>query len=305
MTAIPAIPADFARRMVEVYGEAGAAWLRDLPGLVAACARRWALTVLPPFDLTYNYVAPAVRAGGEAVVLKVGYPGRELMAELAALRVYDGRGCARLLDADPAHGAMLLERLMPGTPLARLAATDDEAATTIAAGVMRALWRPAPEEHPFPTITDWGAGFGRLRAEFDGGAGPFPAALVAEAERLCADLLATQATPVVLHGDLHHGNILAAGRAPWLALDPKGVVGEPAYEVGALLRNPMPDVAVWSRLDRVLARRLDILAAELGLDRARLRAWSLTQAVLSAWWSYEDHGHGWEPAIACAEALRE
>jgi len=108
------------------------------------------------------------------------------------------------------------------------------------------------------------------------------------------------AAPVLLHGDLHHENILAATRQPWLAIDPKGIVGEPAYEVGALLRNRLdaaPD------LRPLQARRLDQLAEALQLDRQRLLSWSVAQAVLSAWWSYEDHGRGWEPMIAYAEVL--
>jgi len=109
--------------------------------------------------------------------------------------------------------------------------------------------------------------------------------------------------PVLLHGDLHHDNILAAERQPWLAIDPKGLVGEPEYEVGALLRNPMPGLLAIPHPERVLARRLDILAESLGFDRDRLRAWGLAQAVLAAWWSIEDHGQGWETWIACAALL--
>jgi streptomycin 6-kinase len=180
--------------------------------------------------------------------------------------------------------------------------TDDGQATSIAAAVMRGLWRPAPANHAFPTTADWFRGFARLRARSGGGTGPLPPRLFAHAEALFADLLAPQAEPVVLHGDLHHGNILTAQRQPWLAIDPKGLVGEPAYEVGALLFNP-------SRLQAdpepgpILARRVDQLADELGLDRTRVRAWGVAQAVLSACWSLEDHGHGWEWAIRCTELL--
>jgi streptomycin 6-kinase len=106
-----------------------------------------------------------------------------------------------------------------------------------------------------------------------------------------------------LHGDLHHGNILAAERQPWLALDPKGMIGEAAYEVGALLRNPMPRLLRESQPGRILARRVDQLAEALGFDRSRLLGWGTAQAVLAGWWSYEDHGHGWEPWIACADFL--
>jgi streptomycin 6-kinase len=296
------VPADFARRMVEVHGQAGVKWLRLLPALVAECARRWSLTVLPPFEpLSYNYVAPAIRAGGEDVVLKVGVPHPELLTEIEALRLYAGRGIARLLEADAEQGILLLERLQPGAPLVSL--DDDRAATSIAAGLMRQLWRPVPDDHPFPTVARWAAGFQRMRARFDGGTGPLPAAWVERAEGLFAELLPSSAEPVLLHGDLHHWNILAAERQPWLALDPKGVVGEPAYEVGALLRNPFPDILSVPGVERVMARRMDQLAEELGFDRARIVGWGVAQAVLSAWWTIEDHGHGWEPMIACAEIL--
>jgi streptomycin 6-kinase len=287
--------------MVELYGEAGAAWLERLPALLAGCTERWAVTVGPPFPLSYNYVAPAVRADGSAAVLKVGYPCRELVTEIAALRLFDGRGIARLLEVDPDQGALLLERLQPGTPLD--AADDDEAATAIAADVMRRLWRPAPAEHAFPTTADWARGFQRLRAQFDGGTGPFPTRLVEQAETLFGELLASGGEPALLHGDLHHGNILTDSPASWRAIDPKGLVGEPAYEAGALLRNPLPDLLAWPDPRRTLARRLDLLAESLDFDRTRLRDWGFAQAVLSAWWSFEDHGHGWEPAIACAELL--
>jgi streptomycin 6-kinase len=296
------IPDNFARTMVEVYGEEGTAWLQRLPDLLAECAQRWSLTVLPPFvPLSYNYVAPAIRADGTDVVLKVGYPGRELLAEMAALRLYGGHGIAQLLDADVGLGALLLERLTPGMPLARL--TDDADATSIAAQVMRQLWRPVTPDHPFPTVAGWAAGLGRLRDRFGGTTGPLPAALVERAERLFADLIGSMGEPVLLHGDLHHDNILTAHRQPWLALDPKGVVGEAAYETGALLRNPAGRVLQAPDPAGMMARRIDQLAAELGFEWERIRGWALAQAVLSAWWSIEDHGYGWEEAMAYAEIL--
>ena len=107
---------------------------------------------------------------------------------------------------------------------------------------------------------------------------------------------------MLLHGDLHHYNILSAGREPWLAIDPKVVVGEAENEVGAFVRNRLLPV---SRPERLLARRLDQFADELGFDRERILGWSLAQAVLSAWWSFEDSGHVWDEAITCARLLAE
>jgi streptomycin 6-kinase len=287
-----------------LHGERGAAWLAQLPALRERYARRWNLTVGPPLpDLSYNYVAPAVDDAGREYILKLGVPNVETVTEIAALNHYGGQGCARLCESDPEGAALLLERLQPGTML--VAVTGDEEATRIAAAVMQQLWRPAPRCHAYPTVADWGQGLRRLRTEFGGGSGPFPETLVDLAESLFAELLASQATPVVLHGDLHHYNILQAEREPWLAIDPKGVVGEPAYEVGALLRNPLPQVATWPELERVQARRVALLAEMLGFERQRIVAWGIAQAVLAAWWSYEDHGDGGQAMLACAEALAD
>lgn len=276
--------------------------MRRLPDLVSACAQRWSLRLGPPFDdVGYSYVAPCVRGDGERVVLKLAFPNQELTTEIAALKLFDGRGAIRLLDADEESGALVLEHPQPGASLAEMA--DDEEATVAAASVMRRLWRPAPAVHPFPTVADWHAGFDKLRQRFDGGTGPLPTTLVRTAERLSSELIGSTAEVALLHGDLHHGNILSAQREPWLAIDPKGVVGEPAYETSALLLNPFSRVLRAPQPAALMSRRLRVLSEELGVDRERLRCWGLARAVLSAWWSIEDHGEGWESAIAHAEVL--
>ena len=300
-----ALPERFKQTVSTTWGEPGALWLRGLPGLLEDCARRWSLTLAPPFpNLTFHYVAPAMRADGTEAVLKVGVPGPDLRREAAALRVFDGQGSVRLLESDTEAGLLLLERLRPGTVLTTLAdEAHDDAATTIAASVMRGLWRPAPPGHDFPTVADWGGGFARLRARFGGGTGPLPAAQVERAEALFAELLASSTASVLLHGDLHHDNILSAQRQPWLAIDPKGVVGEPAYEVGALLRNLWPDRHAHLNPARMLERRTHRLAEELELDPARVRDWAIAQVVLSAVWGVEDNDGGWEGASANTDLL--
>ncbi len=296
------IPDELQRRALDLHGDAGANWLRDLPRLVARYAERWSLTLGPPFaDVGYSYVAPGTREDGEPIALKIGFPNLELTTEIAALRIFDGRGAIRLIESDDESGALLLERPEPGASLITVA--DGDQATPIAAAVMRKLWRPVPDDHPFPAVADWQADLGDLRTRFDGGTGPIPARLVEQAERLSTDLLASATRMVLLHGDLHHGNILSAQREPWLAIDPKGVVGDPSYEVGPLLINPFERPSEVPDLDRILARRIAVLSEALGFDRERLRAWGLARAVVSAWWSIEDHGSGWESAIAYAEAL--
>jgi streptomycin 6-kinase len=293
------LPDSFIRTITMTFKEEGAAWLERLPALIAECEAQWSIRVLPPFpNLSYNYVAPAVRADGSDVVLKLGVPNPEMLTEIAAMRLYDGRGIARLLEADSERGMILFERLLPGTPLTSVA--DDDQATRIAAQVMHDLWTPLPHEHTFPSVVDWIGGMRKLRPHFGGGTGPFPEDLVDQAEHLFMELLASSDAPVLLHGDLHHDNILSAQRAPWLAIDPKGVTGEPAYEVGALMRNPI-GVEKWPDLRRVLSRRFDILREMLGFDRQRMIAWAMAQAVLSAWWFIEDGYEEWEFETILAE----
>ncbi len=328
------IPPRFAEHIVEVFGHEGEAWLRTLPSLVAGLARRWQLTLGAPFQLSYHYVVAARRADGTEAVLKLGVPNEELAREIWALRQYAGNGACRLLEADEASFAMLLERLRPGAMLVELARRDDEAATRAGAAVMRALWRPVPghlESHQGPArlggaveraewrpvpghlesqqvgpkpIAEWFArAFARYRAVY-GSSGPLPATLFERAERLAQELLATAPTTMLLHGDLHHYNILSARRAPWLAIDPKGMSGDPGYEVGPFLLNPhLPDLESAEARPHVLRRRLEIFTEELGYDRDRLRDWGIAHGVLSACWSLEDEGYGWEGAIAAAETL--
>ena len=291
----------FSRNVIGVHGQAGADWLSRLAGTIAECERRWSLRVMPPFaPLSYAYAAPAVLPDGTEAVLKLRVPDDEFLMEMEALRLFDGNGTVRLLQADFDLGAMVLERLKPGALLSSL--TDDERATSAAAQVMRQLWRPPPPEHQFPRISQWAAGLGALRDRFGGATGPFPGSLVERAETLFSELVATMGEPVLLHGDLHQYNILSAQRQPWLGIDPKGAVGEAEYEVGALLRNcllarPHPE--------RLLARRVNQLAGELGFERERILGWGLAQAVLSAWWSFEDSGQVGEEAIICAQVLAE
>jgi streptomycin 6-kinase len=298
------VPAEFARSTIALHGDVGRLWLRELPRLVEQCEARWSLKIGPHFaPLSYNYAAPAEGPGGERLVLKIGVPVPELISEIEALRLFGGRGAVSLVDSDANEGVLLLERLEPGTQLTPLREADDDAATSAAAEVMRKLWRRVPRDHSFPTVADWGKGFRRMREHFGGTTGPFSRRLVEEAESLFNELLESSAAPVLLHGDLHHGNILAAVREPWLAIDPKGLVGEPAYETGALLRNPLPQLFNWTQPVRTSERRIAQLSDELGCDRSRVRGWALAQAVLAGWWSYEDTGEGGEFGIAAAEIL--
>jgi streptomycin 6-kinase len=268
------------------------------PELIEDLARRWMLTVGDPFaHPTLSYVAPATRADGTRCVLKLGRDVAEVRHAAAALRAWDGRGAARLLEAEPEVRALLIERLEPGSMLVEVANTDDEAATRVAADLWRQLWQPLPDEHGLRSLDSWCAAYERNRDALEGGARGFPAEVFRRADALRRDLLASTEAPVVLHGDLHHFNILRAQRADWLAIDPKGLAGDRCFDVCQLLRNPREVPPSVNR------RRLDILCAELGLDHERTRAWCYVHAVLDACWQFEE-GQPWQRTLAYAEETR-
>jgi streptomycin 6-kinase len=292
----------FVDTITSTFGTPGRRWLDELPGLLRETEERWSLQIDPPLpSLSYNYVAPARRMDGSWIAVKLGVPNRELLTEIEALRLYAGRGAVHLLAEDPERGILLLEYCSPGTTLAAL--ESDEAATAVAVEAMRRLWRPLPAQHSFPTTANWASGLDRLRQRFQGTSGPLPENWVDLAEGLFSQLLGSSAEPVLLHGDLHHENILAAQRQPWLVIDPKGVAGEPAYEVGALLRNPIPDLLRWPNRKAILARRIDQLVETLGFERERVLGWGVAQAVLAACWTIEDGSDNGSMWIACAELL--
>lgn len=277
------------RNVLGVWGDDGARWLADLPRILDDVARDWTLTVHAPFALTYHYVTAVTCADGTPAVLKLGVPaGDSLREEAPALRAFAGRGAVRLLRADLARGALLLERATPGGRLRELVPARDAEATSAAIGVMRRLVL-APPEPALPDLVRQARAFDGYLARLGDG-GPLPADLVTRAGGLMRELCASAPARVVLHGDLHHDNILRATREPWLAIDPHGLVGDPGYETGALLFNPDPDDRA-AALTALVPARVEQLAHELAMPVERVVAWGFVKAVLSDVWSAEE----WQP----------
>lgn len=305
------LPEDFVQRLRDVHGAAVAeGWLAGLDETLAACGQRWGLTSEGPFErLSYYLVVRARLADGTGVVLKLSPVGDEaLMQEGAALRAYGGVGCARLLDADAQLGALLIERLQPGTSLRDLALRDDAAATRVLAEVIRVGRRPV--EGAMPEFWDMVRWWQSLRGYVAAGETAFsrvvppvlPGAMVAAAVGVFEDLSARGDDLVLLHGDLHHENVLADGDG-WRMIDPKGVVGPGVSAVGALLVNPLPEVGQWPDLAGVMRRRLAILHEGLGYGVVEMARVGLAHAVLNMVWDWEDHGAVSESTMRCGAVL--
>ncbi|WP_422771722.1 aminoglycoside phosphotransferase family protein [Plantactinospora sp. WMMC1484] len=279
-----------ARNAVQVWGAAGARWLAELPRALAELAADWELTVGEQYELSYHFVVAVTGADGRPAVLKLGVPsGESLRTEAAALAAFAGQGAVRLLRADLDRGALLLERAEPGGRLRDLVPGRDDEATAVAARVLRRLAVPPPPDCPLPDLVGYAVGFdGYLAAHGDGG--PLPADLVRRAGGLMRELCASAPGRVVLHGDLHHDNILCAEREPWLAIDPHGVVGDPGFEIGALLYNPEPEDRD-PALTALVPARVEQLADLLAMPIDRVVGWGFVMAVLSDVWTAED----WTP----------
>jgi streptomycin 6-kinase len=231
----------------------------------------------------------AVTCGdGTPAVLKLGMPGAgSLVLEALALDAYGGRGAVRLLRADRDREILLLERITPGDRLRDLVPHRDTEATAVAAGVARRIRTAPPPGCGLPELLS------TLTRAFDGYAarhgstGPLPLDLVVRAGGLARELCASAAESVVLHGDLHHDNILRSDRDGWLAIDPHGVRGDPGYDIGALLYNPGPDDRD-EALTALVPARVEQLAEALAMPVDRVVAWGFVKAVLSDVWTVVD-----------------
>lgn len=291
----------FQANVRAVHGDAGASWLADIPRLLTELEHSWDLRINAPYELSYNYVAPAMSRSGTACVVKLTVPGfADRDREVAALTAYSGRGAVDLLDRDDPRGALLLERGDPGRTLAELGPDQDAEATAIICSVMQRLWCAPPSDSGLPSLVEYGRAF----ADYDrryAGAGPVPARLVEQAGELLEELSATSQRQVLLHGDLHHHNVLQARRETWLAIDPHGLIGDPGFDVGAMLYNPVTSDA--DQLLALLPARLQQISELTGLQPERVAGWGLVMAVLSEVWSSEDSGEIDGRPLAIAESL--
>lgn len=267
----------------------------DTGAELGAAMARWQLVADGDVRDTPSGSIVFVRRGAEQLVLKmVGAAGDELLAS-PAYEYFSGHGAVTLVAQE--GRALLLERIAPGGALTeKVVAGDDDGATAVLCDVMRALHRDAPPPAELATVEDWGADLSQDHAA----GGPLPLALVSRAAAVFDELCRSQGPRVCLHGDLHHDNVLFDARRGWLAIDPKGVIGERAYECGAFLRNPTDDASRFAD-PTIIDRRVRIVCERLGLDRTRVIGWCFAQAMLSAVWAMQD-GHEDRRGLVTAEA---
>lgn len=247
----------------------GAAWLGRLPDTIRGLERRWSLRLGAPYaDATCAWVAPVTLATGVPAVLKFGMPHMEGEHESAGLRVWAGGATVRLLDADDELGAMLLERCAPGFSLRTLPEPEQD---VVIAGLLRRLWCAPVPPHPFRPLSAMMAHWSE-EALTHAGRSTDPG-LVREGLRLLKELPDSAPVCVLLATDLHAGNVLRARRAPWLVIDPKPFVGDPAYDATQHLLNCRARLR--SDADVTIRHLADLLL----VDDERVRLWLFARAA--------------------------
>ena len=261
-------------------------------------AVEWNVTLDEIRETPTSLIGFGVR-GGMRVVLKISKQDGDESHSGEVLKAYGGEGAVRVYESET--GAVLLERLEPGEPLVSLVKNgrDDEATNILAEVIMKLANHEAPIG--CPTVTDWGRAFDRYLQSEDK---QIPREIVAEAREMYDELASSQRQTMLLHGDLQHYNILFDNRRGWVAIDPKGVIGELEYELSAALRNPIELPDVFANPDTI-NRRLETLTIALNLDHDRTLRWSYAQSILSAIWDIEDgHPITANPSLLLARSLK-
>lgn len=294
------VPADFAHQTILREGQPGRTWIGSLPGLIDGLLQRWSCTPDGPvMHGQVGIVLPVRRADLPPAVIKVSFPHPGNDFEPAAFAAWKGRGAVHLFDRDDEHYAMLLERTAHGT-LAEV--TDFDEAVTALGRLSHRLAVDAPPGLPrlSDLVAEWQHEIPVSAAELGN---PLPGRILDTATATVRELGPDQPETLV-HGDLHDNNVLPSDREPWLAIDPKGYVGDPAYDTITVIRSYRFAALLFSADPaRGLDRGLDMYCEAAHIDRDNARRWAQVRAVRAALWGRRHGEPDW--AIQITDQLAE
>ncbi len=235
-------------------------------------AKLWNLSELIPISTSpYTSIFSALQ-NTRPVILKISEDAQQ---ESQILKLYQNYGAIEVLETN--NNAMLLEQAFPGTSLKSYFPTREAEAIKIVCNVMQKLHKaPIPSGANLPHLKD------RLKA-LDNASVPH----IEKARNVRDSLLATTTSNVLLHGDLHHDNILMHGD-DWIVIDPKGFIGDATYEPACFIHNPIPELLSMNNADEIIRMRIKAFAHELSIDEKRIADWCFVVAVLAHVWAIED-----------------
>ncbi|UOQ92091.1 aminoglycoside phosphotransferase family protein [Halobacillus shinanisalinarum] len=289
---------NFARNIQSSFKEEGRAWLEQLPELIQYCEEKWKLQIKEPYCLSFNYVAPALRKGGGEVVIKLGVPGKGISNEYEALKHLNG--IVPLIDADLDKGVLILEKIEPGNTLSEL--TNESEICQIAAKVVKKMIVSTPPQTHLPSTLDRETDMKHICKQSLDQLGPFSNATLKRSAKVFAYLNKTMKEPMLVHGDFHHYNVLSNGPDSWVAIDPKGLIGEVEYDLIQFFMNCLPENGAFG----VIENRVEQLTQELNLNLQRLLLWGYAHSVLSSAWTVDEKTGNYDKLFSqCPDIFKE
>jgi streptomycin 6-kinase len=272
--------AEFVDNIISIHGEAGRKWLDNLDNIVANLAQKWNLRDLKPFDnLTFNYVLYGFQ-NYDPIVLKVGIRDKNLAKEAQALQFFENHGAMELIDST--EGALLLRRAVPGNSLMEYFPNREDESIKMAADVIRRLHSANGIPENFTPLEDL---LCDLHKKCD-----IPDRFISKVQRIAGHLSEMTTKQTVMHGDLHHDNILRDGDE-WKIIDPVGIVGDPTYEITSFMINPIDKIWKCENSVSIITNRVEKFSRLLNVDPQRIFQWTFVKCVLCWIWSLEMPNH--------------
>lgn len=276
---------ELEKNITNLFNKRGKQWLNALPTIMEYLANKWQLIHIQPVaNMTWNYVAKAISKTHGAVVVKVSCDEKLIHDELIALKHFNAHGMIKLFEHDSQYHAMLLQQAIPGKSLRSIYPNRVQDTINIYSAIVKQLTSVQQQDHNnFKHVSNWLKVFDRTNEN------KLPDGLIEKADLLKNSLLASRGKEFVLHGDLHHDNILSDGNS-WVAIDPKGIIGEIEFEAACFDFIHKSELGN-ANIPELFAARTKLLAKELSLDHERLKTWVLVRLILGACWAIEDRGN--------------
>ena len=272
------------KNIKNMLGEDGKKWLDSLPNLVEKLSHYWSLTHIKPVkNMNWNFVALAIQKNTDLVVLKISFDKQLIQNEYKTLKHFNGHGAIKVLDINKDDHALLLEQAVPGRLLKEFYPSQINETLHIYGQLVKVLSKTKLAHKSYTHVSQWCKAIDGITDQ------RIDTRYVIKAKELKSALLNSAQYEYLCHGDLHLENILQQG-SHWLAIDPKGIIGEMAFEAAAFDLISQEEMQDTSTITTKIIDRVTTLSTVLGLDFHRLLSWIFLRMIISAQWFVEDHG---------------
>ena len=271
------------KNIKNIHGQKGIDWLNALPTIQQKLSKFWSLTnIMPVNNMSYNYVALALQ-NNNPVVLKISCDKQLIQDEYKALKHFNGQGSIRALDIHSELNALLLEQAVPGYLLKEHHPEKIADTIHIYSNVVKALANQPLSDNNYTHVSQWCKAIDRITDS------KIEKHFSDKAKKLKSELLSTTQPEYLCHGDLHLENIIKQ-KENWFAIDPKGIVGEMAFEAAAFDLVSKHELQDESNVPSLMLDRITKLSTALDINFDRLLSWIFLRILISAQWFIEDNG---------------